>query len=177
MKEIWRNIENYEGYYMISNKGNCKSLEKDIVITSKLGKKYIKHLNEQLLKPHITRRGYVEFELYKDKKNKFIQAHVMVAKAFIPNPNNYGVVHHIDHNPQNNKVDNLMWISKKEHQKLHHEERDANIHQYTIDGELVKIWHSINEIKKKIGFSSGAISECCNGKRKTYKGYKWYRVQ
>ncbi len=46
------------------------------------------------------------------------------------------------------------------------------LYQYTLDGELVKIWNSTNECGRN-GFNQGHIVECCNGKRKTHKGYKW----
>lgn len=51
------------------------------------------------------------------KVKKYI--HQLIAKAFITNPNNYDVVHHIDHNPKNNKVENLMWISQDKHTTIH----------------------------------------------------------
>ena len=46
------------------------------------------------------------------------------------------------------------------------------VYQYTLDGELIKIWESTQECKRN-GFSQGIISECCNGKRKYHKNYIW----
>ena len=46
------------------------------------------------------------------------------------------------------------------------------VYQYTMDGELVKVWESTNECGRN-GFSQGIISECCNGKRKYHKNYIW----
>lgn len=51
--------------------------------------------------------------------------HVLVAEAFIPNIENKPFVHHIDGNTLNNNVDNLMWVTKEEHDKLTEE-----LHQY-----------------------------------------------
>lgn len=56
-------------------------------------------------------------------KKQMYQVHRLVADAFIPNPDNLPVVHHIDGNPLNNRVDNLMRISKEDHLKLHEEDR------------------------------------------------------
>lgn len=38
-----------------------------------------------------------------------MKLHRAVALAFIPNPNNYPLVMHLDSNPKNNKVNNLKW--------------------------------------------------------------------
>lgn len=48
--------------------------------------------------------------------------------------------------------------------------------QLTLDGELIKIWDSANECERN-GFCQGHISECCNGKRKTHKGFIWKYIE
>lgn len=45
--------------------------------------------------------------------------HVLLAKAFIPNPENKPIVHHKDFNPLNNCLDNLMWVTVSEHMEIH----------------------------------------------------------
>lgn len=45
--------------------------------------------------------------------------------------------------------------------------------QYAMDGSIIKEWHSGQEIHKKEGYNASAISECCRGIRKNYKGYFW----
>lgn len=44
------------------------------------------------------------------------------------------------------------------------------VYQYTIDGELVKIWESSTECARNGFLNAG---NCCRGKRKTCKGYRW----
>lgn len=44
--------------------------------------------------------------------------------------------------------------------------------QYTLEGELVKIWDSIMEAERN-GYHQGHISACCQGKKKTHKGFIW----
>ena len=46
------------------------------------------------------------------------------------------------------------------------------IYQYTTNNELVKIWESYKELENN-GYYIHNISKCCNGRRKTHKGYKW----
>ena len=52
------------------------------------------------------------------------------------------------------------------------EDMSKQVYQYTLDGELVKVWPSIRECERN-GFNHGNVSQCCNGKLKTCKGYKW----
>lgn len=46
------------------------------------------------------------------------------------------------------------------------------VYQYSLDGELVKVWESTQEVGRN-GFDQAHISSCCNGIRKTSGGYKW----
>ena len=45
--------------------------------------------------------------------------------------------------------------------------------QYNIEGKELEIWECGQDISKKLNFNASAISECCRGKRKTYKNYIW----
>lgn len=46
------------------------------------------------------------------------------------------------------------------------------VYQYTLDGQLVKVWESTKECGRN-GFDQSAVGKCCNGKMQKYKGYKW----
>ena len=84
VKEIWKEIKDYEGLYWISNVGRVKS-------------------SKQMLKPLINKHGYYVVALYKDKKRKTALIHRLVAEAFIPNPDNLPQVNHIDEVKVNNR--------------------------------------------------------------------------
>ena len=43
----------------------------------------------------------------------------------------------------------------------------------STSNEIVRVWESGIEAERQCGFNNSSISSCCNGKRKTYKGYKW----
>ena len=105
--EEWKDIEGYEGIYQISNYGNVKSLERDII--DKSGKK--RHNKERILKHNIDKYGYVYYWLYNNGYKKCIKGHKLVAKYFLPNPYNLPIINHKDENKSNNNVDNLEWCT------------------------------------------------------------------
>ena len=63
--------------------------------------------------------GYIRASLYVDGVSAYIKVHRAVAEAFIPNLENKPHVHHIDGNPANNAVENLIWVTPKEHGLFH----------------------------------------------------------
>lgn len=97
--EIWREVVGYEGLYQVSNFGRVKSFCR--------GK-------GKIIKSNVGIGGYLRVVLCKDfdKKNRFV--HVLVAKAFIPNPEGKKQINHRDGNKKNNHVSNLEWMTPKE---------------------------------------------------------------
>ena len=111
--EIWKDIEGYEGLYQVSTYGRVKSLERDTV-----GLFGPMHLGEMILNCYegfaSESAVYFSVSLSKEKEKKTFSVHRLVAKAFIPNPENKPCVNHIDGNKHNNCVDNLEWVTHKE---------------------------------------------------------------
>lgn len=98
MQEIWKDIPNYENLYQISNRGRVKSLHN-------------RHKNKKYLKPCPTSKGYMSVSLCKNHTQKSFHIHRLVAENFIPNPNNYPCINHIDENKENNDISNLEWCT------------------------------------------------------------------
>ena len=107
--EVWKDIEDFSNY-QISNFGRVKSKER---ITN-VGIKNVKQITrkEKILKPLKITKGYLGIRLYNNLNVKTFKIHRLVAKYFIPNPNNLSQVNHIDGNKTNNKVDNLEWCTQ-----------------------------------------------------------------
>ena len=97
--EIWRDVINYEGFYQISNMGRLKSLH--------YGKSTI-------LNSGTARDGYKNVTLTVNGKKNYYRLHILVARAFIPNPENKPCVNHIDGDKSNNRADNLQWVNHSE---------------------------------------------------------------
>lgn len=102
MNEVWKDVEGYEGRYQVSNLGNVKSLN------------YGGHGYARNLVPKRNNFGRLWVQLFKDGSSTNMLIHRLVAMAFIPNPNNYPQINHIDENPRNNRVDNLEWCTCQE---------------------------------------------------------------
>ena len=104
MEEIWKDIRGFEGRYKISSYGNVWQSGKYID-----GRQY----KSGIKKARLNQFGYPYVTLYYGDKRKTITIHRLVAEHFIPNPNNYKCVDHIDTNKQNNHVKNLRWCNSK----------------------------------------------------------------
>jgi hypothetical protein len=51
--------------------------------------------------------------------------------------------------------------------------KTRKVFQYDLEGNFIKKWDKIVDIKNDLGFSGSSISSCLNGRRKTYKGFIW----
>ena len=111
MQEEWKPLKDYEGLYEISNKGRVLRLGR--IITDSLGRK--RPIKDLLLKPQINiENGYVYVHLGKGDKRKLVSLHRLVAKNFIPKVSGKTYVNHIDGNKENNRVENLEWVTAQE---------------------------------------------------------------
>jgi hypothetical protein len=108
-KETWRLVDFFIDRYYISSNGRIRSA--------------LKNGRFRILKPHINRGGYYRIQLSAGRddkgkkriKNKLIN--VLVATAFIPNPENKPEVNHKNSNRLDNRVLNLEWTTKLENQR------------------------------------------------------------
>lgn len=140
-KEIWKDIEGFEGMYQVSNLGHVRSL--------KFGR-------EMILKPRNHVRGYLNVNLCKDGQSREITVHKLVAEAFLPRPvypkeldafdgteYDYELeVNHKDENKKNNSVENLEWClhryntnygTRTERQKASRKKHQQEAYEHRFD--------------------------------------------
>jgi hypothetical protein len=107
--EIWKDIQNYEGSYQVSNLGRIKSLERGDICPN--GGKFIR--KERIMKLRES-NGYRRIQLLRNGKYKVYQVHRVVAIAFISNPDNKPFINHINFIRDDNSVENLEWCTHQE---------------------------------------------------------------
>ena len=181
--EIWKDIELYEGLYQVSNKGNVRSVDRLVN-----GPNGVRKFKGKVLKQY-KRGSYSKITLSKDSMVKTYDVHRLVAKAFIPNPNNYQQVNHKNENGCDNRVDNLEWCTAKYNAnygtrnkrvgdklkgRLCKDEIKHKFGHAVIaykDNIIVGVYYSINECSKKLGIDRHSILYVLQGKYTQTKGY------
>lgn len=178
MKEVWKDIKDYEGLYQVSNMGNVKSL--------KFGK-------ERILKECKNNDGYIQVGLFKNGKRKIYKVHRLVAETFILNIDNKQFIDHINTDRTDNRVENLRWCTHIENMNnpLTKEKMTINSYylgkigkdnkmskkviQYDNKGNFIKEWNCIRDIERELNLNHSNISKCCNNnpKNKSVGGYIW----
>lgn len=160
MKEILVDIKGYKGKYQISNKGNVYSVGRS------------SFLKQDLV------RGYRRVTLCKNGKTERFQVHTLVANAFIPNPENKPIIHHIDHDKSNNCVENLEWVTYYENTKYDKEDGVLGVDSYKLTEDEVRLLRKMKasgnytnkELSTAFGINERNVRRIYN--RETYKEVK-----
>lgn len=113
MKEVWKPVEGFEGYYEVSNCGRVKSLDR--VVTDTIGRKY--YYKGKIIKVSTYRTGYNYVNLWMSSKIKTFLVHRLVALSFVPNPHSKPMVNHLDGVKSNNYYSNLEWCTRSGNEK------------------------------------------------------------
>lgn len=161
MKEILKPIENCHQYF-ISNFGK--------VYSQRSGRlKELKQFTDS--KGHYMMIGLIDNN---GNRKKYL-VHRLVAKAFIPNPNNLPEVNHKDKNKQNNHVNNLEWCTRKENLEDSYTTMSSNrnfkLCKLFVDGQCVGEFDGVIRAAKYASEKYGA------SKSSLEKYLKWLNIE
>lgn len=181
--EIWKDIPDYEGLYLVSNWGRIKSLSR--VVNCKGGQK----TNKERIRKDCNSHGYRNITLWKEKRSHSFLVHIVVAKAFLSNPDNLPQVNHIDGDKTNNYYKNLQWCTCSENMQhaadnglltlswvgksYEKHPKSKPIAQYDLSDSLIRNWSSATEAADSLKLNRGNINKSLMGEQKTSFGYKW----
>lgn len=150
--EIWKDIKGFEGLYAVSSKGNVKNIRSGRILDG-----YYNHYGYRLV-------------FLKDKQ---YTVHRLVALTFLDNPNNLPQVDHRDENKRNNDVSNLRWVTASENTRNSSHKYSCKVKQLDKNGNLIKIWPSLKQIERELGYSRSRIRMVCTGKRRSAYNFRW----
>ena len=163
----WREVTDNNNY-MVSDNGQVKGVDSD----------YNKAVRDC--------KGYLTVDLYKNGKRSTRRVHILVAEAFIPNPECKPEVNHRDGNKHNNRVDNLEWVTHKENCE-HAWGTGLQRPSYGMLGksnpnagrkgrpfrvvETNQVFNTLKECEETIGCDNRHINDCLRGRQKSHRGY------
>lgn len=123
--------------------------------------------------------GYLYCGITYNEGQKQRRVHILVAEAYIPNPNNYPVVMHLDNDKQNCCVENLKWGTVKENtqqafddglqinDKGWKDSQSIPVCSFDLKGNLLNKYGSVSEASREIGVTKTTILNQCNHNVKT----------
>lgn len=196
--EIWKPVVGYEDIYEVSNLGRVKRISGYI----KARGNSISYHKGGILKPITCKKGYIKYCLVKDGKPKRYFAHRIVAEAFISKPHNKPQVDHINTIKDDNRVENLRWVTAGENQHnnitynkiinnslnnnpfkgKHHTTKTKEMFSYnnskeilqiTTDNIIIGVWENMKVASQHFGGHPTNICNVLKGKNKTAFGFKW----
>lgn len=109
-----------------------------------------------------------------DGKKHSKRIHRLIAKAFVPNPNNYPQVNHKDGNKLNNELSNLEWVTNAQNTQhgydndlYHSKHRCHEINVYKKTGEFLKTFKSIRSMCEELKVNRKTVTMILKGEKIT----------
>lgn len=173
-EEMWKDIPGFEGKYQLSSYGRVKRFKK--------GLKDGDLLNKQKTCFYRSKSGkhYPHTRLGSKANYTSIIIHIEVAKLFVPNPNNYPIVNHIDGNKNNSYYKNLEWgtdLTNNHHARdtgLNRERGERSENAKLTDEHALFIFNSKLRYRElAIMFNVTQTTICCLKRGVTWSHVTW----
>ena len=180
INEEWRDIPGFENLHQASSLGRIRSVA---YIDRNGGYRKERILSQQ------KRLKYWRIKLTKDGIEKNYTVSRLVWSAFNGDIPEGMDVNHIDENTDNNSIDNLNLMTRKENinwgtaierrrktmkglkKGIFNTKCSKPVEQYDLEGNFIKLWPSAAEVERQLGFKQGNITICCQGKIKRVNKY------
>lgn len=180
-KEIWQPVPNYEGLYEASNFGRVKSLGKTYVQHSKY-KCITRTSLPKILSLHYDKNGYLRCTLIKNGKGTMIPVHRIIGFTFLGVPEKNMQINHKNGIKDDNRVENLEWVTAKENTIHAHSTGLCGINGVSkqvacIDdnGQILKVFESARQASLWCGLKgyNSNVAKVCRRGYGCCSGYGW----
>ena len=171
--EIWKDVPDWENFYLVSNFGRVKS-------------KIRPKSRGIILKQQLNKDSYYTVHLSCPTHKKLVTVHRLVATAFLPNPDNLPSINHKDENKQNNCVWNIEFCTiayndrygtrniKCSMAQKNDKRRSKPVVCYNRNKEFLAYYPSIAEAQRHTGIHKASISRVCRNGGGHSGGYLWF---
>lgn len=167
MIEEWRDVKGYEGLYQVSSIGRVKALPYVRDVKYSNGRAERRRYKERDRKAHKNMHGYMVLPLSNGGSIVNKQVHRLVAEAFIPNPEGKEQVNHKNGEKDDNRVENLEWVSRYEN-SIHAVYTLGHIGQFKCKPVRCKetgvVYPSIEEAARQTSCPASCIGAIANKK-------------
>ena len=174
-EEVWKTYPDYN-FIEVSNLGRVRT--KDRTVTRSDGRKQF--IKGRFLKQQRGRGGYMYVHFRVSGRSVNLLVHRMIAITFIPNPNNYPEVNHIDNDRTNNVVSNLEWCTRKYNEAYKKnfgtsvvEVLGRPVFAVNLETGNVLWFETRSEASRQLGISNSQICAVIKGKLNQAGGY-WF---
>lgn len=180
MNEVWIDIPQFDGLYQVSSLGRFRSVTR----TVRFGKQK-RVVPGVILKTSPKGNGYLKISILK----RTYLAHRLVASVFVSNPFKFSQVNHKNGNKEDNRVENLEWVTSSQNHKHAYEVlnrqcyskgrfgKDSNrakpILQYSTSGLFIAEYSSAAEASRLQKVNESSIRQCIRGKIKLAGSFVW----
>lgn len=170
---MYKAIKGYEGFYEINEFGQIRSVDRTIYYKDGRVRKF----HGKKMKLMTDKDGYFIINLNKNGVSKTWRVHRLVADTFLPNPDNFNQIHHINHNIQDNDLQNLMWVNELGQRDEHWRTTQSKIRGtrlHVVGNGIDKIYNSSREVERELGIPNTNAMRVAKGIYKQSKGYNIY---